>query len=522
MARQIATRRTQRRRLAPGRALPVRAAATSSRKYGLYLIPCVLAVFLTCFACSEAYGDVGVLLNESLDTSVARITGSGHSAVYFSNICPESPIKLRLCRPGELGSVVSNYTTLGEDQPYEWNAVPFSIYLYGVEDPQNRPIFGSRKIKRALEERYREKYLAGFCASHSCQTSNDAEWREMVGAALSRSMYIFIVDTSVEQDLEIIKEFNSQPNVNHFNGVRRNCANFTERVVNTYFPHSASADYINDFGITSPKAIARSFTHYGEKHPEAHFRVLHIAQVPGTIKRSSEARAGTEQLYHSKKLLVPMLIFADHELPFVAASYLLTGRFNPEHELEEHPTAEVTDISYQIKQAKSEKDTARAEELEAVAGEARKQIVGTSKEWQQYRADFDSIAEEAVSQQIIPDRSELDHTFKYLDRAGTPRLDSNGAVWVEISDKHEISTIGLSASNVFAAGTDARLEYEFVLARTDHVLKSPKHSRETMLEFRNDWTLLQNARAKRVLPIASAGAPAPRGEGPGASASSLD
>jgi hypothetical protein len=500
----------------------VRARLRIGRVWAACFYSCALAALLACFACSQAYGDVGVLLNESLDTSVARITGSGHSAVYLSNICPESPIKLRLCRPGELGSVVSNYTTLGEDQPYEWNAVPLSIYLYGVEDPQNRPIFGTRKIKRALEERYREKYLSAYCASKSCQTSNDAEWREMVGATLSRSIYIFIVDTSVEQDLELIKEFNSQPNVNHFNGVTRNCANFTERVVNAYFPHSASVDYLNDFGIASPKAIARTFTHYAEKHPEAHFRVLHIAQVPGTIKRSSEARAGTEQLYRSKKLLVPMLIFADHELPFVAASYLLTGRFNPEHELEEHPTSEVTDISYQIKQAKSEKDNARAEELEAVAGAARKQVVGTSKEWKQYRADFDSVVEEAANQQIIAERADLDHTFNRLDKAGTPRLDSNGAIWMEISNHGEISTIGLSASNIFAGGTDPRLEYEFVLARTDHVLKSPKHSRETMLEFRHDWALLQNARVKRVLPIAQAGAPSPHDEGPAISTGSLD
>src|SRR5258708_3215243 len=91
-----------------------------------------LAILLACLACSPARADVGVLLNESLDTSVARITGSGHSAVYFSRICPETPVKLRLCRPGEQGSVMSNYTTLGEDQPFEWNIVPLSIYLYEI------------------------------------------------------------------------------------------------------------------------------------------------------------------------------------------------------------------------------------------------------------------------------------------------------------------------------------------------------------------------------------------------------
>jgi hypothetical protein len=85
----------------------------------------------------QLHAEVGVVLNESLDTSGARVTGSGHTAIYFSNICPDSPIKLRLCRPGQQRSVMSNYTTLGEDQPYEWNIVPLSVYLYGVENPRD-------------------------------------------------------------------------------------------------------------------------------------------------------------------------------------------------------------------------------------------------------------------------------------------------------------------------------------------------------------------------------------------------
>src|SRR5262249_45607311 len=138
------------------------------------------------------------ILDESLNTSVARITGAGHSAVYLSRVCPDSPIKLRLCRPGEEGSVISNYTTLGEDRPYEWNVIPLSLYLYGVEDPRDRPLAGTKKIKHALEERYREKYLSELCATKSCKTSTSAEWREMVGTTLSRSLYIFVVETSLQ------------------------------------------------------------------------------------------------------------------------------------------------------------------------------------------------------------------------------------------------------------------------------------------------------------------------------------
>jgi len=99
-----------------------------------------LLILFSSFVCSPARGDVGVVLNESLDTSVARITGSGHSAVYFSRICPDGPVKLRLCAAGENGSVMSNYTTLGEDQPFEWNVVPLNIYLYGVEDPDEQVV----------------------------------------------------------------------------------------------------------------------------------------------------------------------------------------------------------------------------------------------------------------------------------------------------------------------------------------------------------------------------------------------
>ena len=464
---------------------------------------------LVCLACSRAYGDVGVILNDSLDTSVARITGSGHSAVYLSRICPDSPVKLRLCRPGEQGSVISNYTTLGEDQPFEWNIVPLSVYLYGVEDPRYRPLFGSWKIKHVLEERYREKYLSAYCASRFCQTSNNAEWREMVGATLSRSLYIFVVETTIQQDLDLIAEFNSQPNVNHFNGLTRNCADFTRRVINTYFPRATSPEYVNDFGMTSPKAIARSFTRYALRHPDARFRVLHFAQLPGTIKRSSEPRNGTEQLYHSKKLLVPMIIFAGHELPAVAASYLFTARFNPEHEFEEHPTAEATEIGHEIQHAKAEKDTPLVEQLEADENQERAQVVGTSQEWKEYREALRSIVGEAVREEIVPDRDNLNRVLKRLDKAGRPLADSNGAVWMEISDRDKTTKVGLSASNILAPGSDSLLAYELVLAHTGDVLKSSKHSRETMVEFKEDWALLENARTKTAASSANTAAPTP-------------
>ena len=473
------------------------------------LLPSIFfALLFACLNCSRAYGDVGVVLNESLDTSVERITGSGHTAVYFSRICPDGPVKLRLCGPGEQGSVMSNYISLGEDQPFEWNIAPLDVYVYGVEDPRNRPIFGSPKIKSVLEERYREKYLSAYCAGPPCATSDKAEWKEMVGASVMRSFYIFVVETTEQQDLDLIAKFNAMPNQNHFNGFTRNCADFTKDVVNTYFPHATHRDYVNDFGMTSPKAIARSFTRYALKHPESQFRVLHYSQLPGTEKRSTEAMSGTEQLYHSKKLLIPMIIFADHELPVVAASYVLTGRFNPEKELEQHPTAEATEIEYQLRVAKSEKDGDYAKQLENAKKEQLTEVLGTPEEWKQYRSQLDSMIDEAVREEIIPDRKRLDDVFKDLEKAGTASADNQGGLWMELPDQHGPNggdvKVGLSESSIFAPGSDPQLAYELVLAHVDRELKSPKHSRETMLQFRKDWALLEAARLRSGVAEASA------------------
>jgi len=452
-------------------------------------IAVVLVFFLVCFACPRACADVGVVLNESLDTSIDRITGTGHTAVYFSRVCPESPVKLRLCRPGEPGSVMSNYINIGEDQPIEWNVAPLNVYLYGVEDPRHRPIFGSFKLKHLLETRYRDRYLSAYCDDPSCTTSPKAEWREMVAATFIRSIYIFVVDTTVEQDKELITEFNESPNKNHFNGVKWNCADFTRHVINTYFPHAANPDYLNDFGMTSPKAVARTFTRYALHHPELNFRVMHFAQVPGTIKRSSEVRAGTEQLYHSKKFLVPMAIFADYELPAVAATYMLTGRFNPEHEFERHPAI-----------AKNNADI--RQQLDSDSPDEQARAVGTSNQWKEYHRALDFVVQEGIRNGVIHSRKELGHFFKHFDEVGTPTVDENGASWMEVLEDGRSIKVGLSADNTFSRGSDPQLAYKLSLARAQYVLKSPKHRRETILEFQGDWATLQRASAKNAVTVA--------------------
>ena len=462
------------------------------------LRPILIGLVVSILLCSSpgAGADVGLVLNDSLDTSVARITGSGHSAIYFSGICPETPIKMRLCRPGEHGSVVSNYTSLGEDQPFEWNIVPLDMYLYGVANSENRPLFASGKIKNLLETEYREKVLRDYCASHSCQTSEKAEWREMVSATSERTIYIFIVKTTRRQDLDLIAQFNAAPNVNHFNGFSRNCADFSKHVINTYFPHATHRDPLNDFGVTSPKAVARTLARYAHRHPELQYRVVHFAQSPGTLKRSTECRSGTEQLYRSKKLLVPMAFFAWHALPVVAGSYLLTGRFNPEREFEQHASVRETWTEDELKTAESDRDRTAAAKLKGAEAKERAGVVGTAKEWAAYREEFGSIVSEAIRDNLIPNRESLDHVFKDLNERGKPFVDERGGLWMEVEQGGEKVRIGLSPGNVLAPGSDRPLAYQMILAHVDDELKSSHRRREEIPEFQQTWGLLQEVRAQ--------------------------
>jgi hypothetical protein len=56
--------------------------------------------------------------------------------------------------------------------------------------------------------------------------------------------------------------------------------------------------------------------------------------------------------------------------------------------------------------------------------------------------------------------------------------------------------VGVSANNALTPGSNPQLAYKFLHARTRDVLKSPKHRRETMLEFDQDWTMLQHVSAE--------------------------
>jgi len=461
----------------------------------------VLALLLTAL-CGVAQADVGLMLNEALRVGASKWTGAGHAAVYLSGVCAASPIELRPCQPGENGVVLTNYEDFAEDRRYQWNAIPLNLYLYGVEDESERSLYASAGARWMLQERYREKYLGSMCKGE-CITNPDALWRETVAATFIRDIYMFMAKTTPEQDRALIEKLNQSGNVGHFNGFTNNCADFTRYVVNTYFPGAAKPDRINDFLMTSPKAIAKSFSHYAMKHPELEFRIVRYSQIPGEYKPSRDNRKGTEVLWRANRWRVPLAILLPHELLIVTGSYMLTGRFNPELEMDRRPVEEVIDLQTGLKSARARGDRQAEKEFQQKIRAARSNALGTSEEWAGYESNVRQYEAEAVEQGYFGDSPNVKKAEQKMISQRWITLDENGGLWLSSRDGRS-PKVGLSARTLTDPSSDPKTGYLLALARIDAELRKKTKNRETLGFFRKDWELMERLRAKAVPEVAGA------------------
>jgi len=452
------------------------------------------------FLCGAARADVGLMLNESLRVGASRWTGAGHASVYLSNICAKSPIELRPCEPGEDGVVLTNYRDFGEDKLYEWNAIPLSIYLYGVEDESERSFYATPTVRWIMQERYREKYLNGICRG-ACATNPAALWRDSVAATYLRDIYMFRVKTTPEQDHALLERLQRGGNVGHYNGFTNNCADFVREVVNEYFPGAAKADHVNDFWMTSPKAIAKSFTHYALKHPELEFRVVRYSQIPGEYDPSRDNRKGSEQLYRSNRWRVPLAILLPEELLAFTGSYLATGRFNPELELRNHPSEEIIALQTKLQLASSRGDRPAVKECKQKIRAARSEALGTDEEWAGYAHTVRQYKEEVVRSGYVSDAQSFKAIPHNILAQKWITLDERGGLWLTPRSGNA-PRVGLSARTMSASRQETTTAYLLALSRVDAELHRKPKNRETLEFFRKDWALMEHLRGQQLQEIA--------------------
>lgn len=135
--------------------------------------------------------------------------------------------------------------------------------------------------------------------------------------------------TSPEADDRIIRTLNAQPNRRRFNLLFRNCADFAKDVLNAYYPGAIHANRIADFGMTTPKQVARSLVAYGASHPEAALAAFAVPQIPGSRPLTHAPKGVMEVLITSKKYLLPLALMPAWIPAGLAGGYLAAGRFDP-------------------------------------------------------------------------------------------------------------------------------------------------------------------------------------------------
>ena len=457
------------------------------------LLPVLLLANLAAEPAARA--DLGVVLADPTTIGISVYTHAGHSLVYLSGVCAESPIRARLCQPGEQGSVVTTYPNFREGQPYSFNLVPLALILYGSSAPEQRLLYASAPVKEALEAHARAHFLKPACQPSACPDLPHSYWRDMVAATANRDFFIYAVRTTPTQDQATVDWLNSRPNVNHYNPLLNNCANFTSELVNAIFPHSVHRDYLNDLFMMGPKAAARSFSHWAVKRPELGFYSLHFTQQPGSLPRAGIAQSGTETAIHMKKYLIPAAFIGDHEVAgsfFVA--YYLTGRFNLYKEYSRYPAPSVVEQEKDARAARQEGDTAKWSLIQASLTRSRNQVVGDKPTWVSYRERFQALLAEPELATLFAGGKQL---FPASYAMAPATVDDRGLPWLALTvgPLTDLSArqVGLSSANLLAPGSDPALALQLMLGRVAYQMRAKNHMREPMEEFDQDWALLEQA-----------------------------
>jgi hypothetical protein len=283
-------------------------------------------LMLLLFAAPSGHAAVSLLLEQPYG-KLSLVNPAGHSAIYLDHVCAETPLKLRLCHTGELGVVLSRYDDIGG---YDWVAMPVIPYLYSVSTLSEIPQSVDRASELQLREAYRRQYLQAVAPDRPDGSPPEGNWYQLLGSTFDRTIYGFRVDTTAEQDARLIASFNDHRNVERYNGAFRNCADFARVTLNRFYPHAVRRNYIADFGLTSPKSVARSLSHYASKHPETGFAVFMISQVKGDLPRSHSNVDLVEGML--KRYGVPLVVVSPVSTAVVFAAYLGHGRFSmPRH-----------------------------------------------------------------------------------------------------------------------------------------------------------------------------------------------
>ena len=434
------------------------------------------AVLLALSCSIFAHASATLLLEEPYG-KMGFFTATGHAAVYLSGICAETPTVLRRCAPGETGVVISRYDGING---YDWIAIPLIPYLYAVERPEDVPLFADAKMTLFLRDRYRRRYLEQVAPDGKNGGIPGGNWYELVGSSYDRTIYGYEIVTTPEQDDALIRKLNSSPNVSHFRLVRRNCADFAKDILNFYYPKTLHRSIVADAGITTPKQMAKLLTRYSERNPELSFSHIVIAQVPGSMPRSTAVHGVVESFFKAKKYIVPSAVASPIFAGCVAAVYVGTGagHFEP----------------------------ARGASVFVVGDEPQAPL--DREDVRAYREELKHVLAEAKPEKPSPN---VDKSWERLQSKAMTAVDPEGRPILRLRVGQEWVQVGDSAGNVFTGNAPPQLVRQLLEARLQSELSGRSAKNLTETEVARDWKLLQQTLTDDVWSLSARSAPAVSG-----------
>jgi hypothetical protein len=419
-----------------------------------------LLVFL--LVLPKAHADATLLLEEPYG-HFGAFTATGHAAVYLDRVCAETPVRLRRCRPGETGVVISRYNKIAG---YDWIAIPLIPYLYAVDGPSEVPLFVNPKVVAFLRNQYRKTYLEEIAPDEPNGEPPSGNWTQLVGSAYDRTIYGYQIETSAQRDDEFIRVYNERNNKSHFNLLAHNCADFARGVVNFYYPRTLHRNLIADMGITTPKHIAKLLVNFSARHPELQSSSFVIPQVPGSVPRSTSVHGVVESLLKSKKYVVPVAIFEPIAVGAMAAAYVSGGgRFDP-----------------------------KKNALVLAPGQPPEPPMATADR-RNYQHELNSALAE-VNPELKARKTEK--IWARLENNSEPQLDEQGRVTLHVQMDEQWVDVGIARENILNDGTPPDLAKELLAARLREELRSSDPPRASQTDVMNDWNLL-----RQVLPPAT-------------------
>jgi hypothetical protein len=403
--------------------------------------------------------------------------GTGHVAVYLSNVCSESPVLLRQCSAGETGVVLSRYDGVAG---YDWIAIPLMPYLYAVDGPEAVPLFADAKLVAFLRDQYRRDHLEALAPDRPDGGTPEGNWYEMIGSSYDRTIYGFEIETSPEQDARLINKLNGEANRERYNFVKRNCADFVREVINFYYPHALHRSVIGDLGVTTPKQIAKMLGRYSSRHPELQSSVFVMPQVPGAERRSKPIRGVLESVVAAKKYMVPLV--ALH--PYIGGGLLI--EYFGHHRFDPARNDPVLDSTRQLDSAVTHND----------------------------RLAFQSRLDEMTQTRASKDSSNQEKSWERLQASAQPGLDASEQPVLLVRLGDDVARIGISRANISNTSKPSGFAAGLVEARLRQELRPAVARKTSRRDVEKDLVLLRQllSRQPREAAVTSTAANGVRGQ----------